>query len=496
MKNKHNLREYVRILFANGRLLLLLILIGAAIGLARAAWQQRTYLGNFELATGGFDPSGATVLPNPVEMRRLVMNPDVLKILTASGSIRPGENLEDKIRISPLVTSADRQSGVWRVTAEVPASSHQQAIEKLNEYVTNLQMSFEQRFAAEFVDMPVAECEKDIITLVALQVPPEETDENVKLPTLDELQAEARRLDVSLDSLESTIKKLNDDRDDQAEKIQSLQRELSVHRSTSRLITDEARSLPQEIVQQHPEIGALNEQWDQLNRRRNELAIQLRPAHPQLRAVDRQLQEVGERLKQAREQLRKSLEAKQKLVEDELNRMSALQMQQKQRLQELSALLEAKKRLDQPRPLPVPPKEEVPGKQAKPPRVPAKKDTKQATAPDRQPSEPPTLSEEPSQEPRRLPLHMAKPEPGKILVAGPFVSRSPVRPNTLRDTLLGATAGLVLGLMLVVVRAGADQRVHVPYHLDQLNLDVEVFGTIPEMGDESPVRISAKAAKT
>lgn len=484
LRNKQTLRETVRVLFVNGKLLGLLVLIGAAIGGLRAAMQERTYAGNVELATGGHALSEGVILPNPTQLRRLVLDPDIVAVLESDAS-KAQRFLEREIRIEPVVTDTDNRTSVWRVNAEVYAPSQQAATEKLNEYVNRLQTAFEKSLGLDIVKAarpksPAADGQPFHFVAFQPVTPPAETEPAPAAPTAD-LRERAQKLNVSLNELPEAIDATQKQLEDSQTRQQTIERDLSLLRATARLLEDGARVLPAEVFKKHPELEGLIKQYDELEQRRSQLATQLKPVHPQLRTMDRRLGELGERMKQAQQLALSDYKQQQAEVEQRLQKLLAEQMQQQQRLRDLKALLQARD-AEQPKT----PDNEL-AAETKQPASKQGSPSSKAETPGPQDEAPETLVLPPL-EPQRLVA-------GQLLVAGPYVGSEPVRPNVTRDVVLGGCIGLAFGLLWVVVRTRADQRIHAPYHLDQLDLGVEVFGSIPQLRDEAPVRLAAKPKK-
>lgn len=483
-KNKQSLREAVRVLFVNAKLLALLIIAGAAIGGLRAAWQERTFHGNVELATGGSAFAEGMILPNPTELRRLVLDPESLKVLQANEQDASPE-LQRSIHIEPVVTDADGRTGVWRVNAQVHAATRDEAAEKFHRYAELLQAAFEEKLGLKVVERPrvetIAVNTQSFFQLAAYQpdadhAPQPQPGAEPTGESAEDLERRARRLDVALDDLDVALREARSRLEQNQGQQAAKQRELSVLRSTVRLLQDGARTLPKEVFERRPELELLTKQHDELQQRRSTLETQLKPVHPRLRALDRQLSDLAARQTQVRSELLKSYQSEQAGVEDELQRLTAFEIQQRQRVRELESLQTARDaQRAQAVEAPVEPKKDADVEHAAPPQ-------------DAVASRPPEPLILPTLTPSRL-------APGTLLVAGPIVDKDPIRPNILRDTLLGALIGLVVGLACVVVRAGADQRVHTPYHLDQLELDVEFFGSIPQLDYEPPVRLTTKSTK-
>jgi hypothetical protein len=76
---------------------------------------------------------------------------------------------------------------------------------------------------------------------------------------------------------------------------------------------------------------------------------------------------------------------------------------------------------------------------------------------------------------------------GRVVISGPLLDRGPVQPRTTRNVAIGVLLGLVTYVMASFFWAASDQRIHGVEDLHELNIDINVFGSVPRTGRRSPV---------
>ncbi|MBY0586077.1 hypothetical protein K2X85_02810, partial [bacterium] len=80
---------------------------------------------------------------------------------------------------------------------------------------------------------------------------------------------------------------------------------------------------------------------------------------------------------------------------------------------------------------------------------------------------------------------------GRVVVRPGVIDLDPIRPRTARNIAIGAALGLLAYALSSMVRAGSDQRIHAVDDLESLDLDINVFGSIPKVRSGSPVKFSS-----
>lgn len=485
-------RELARVLFANARTLLLCLLIGGGLGLWKASTEQRTFRGKLDLAAGAPGPGAPFGLPDEVRLRQLVFEPQNLRLLIPGEPTGGEEVTEDELArversivVSPVLSAAGDSRSVWQVVVEVPAETPALAHARLLAYADQLQKNF--AAARYLLAMGIPSSLHETMTpllshLNASSDRPSASDdlaENIAAHSAEDeekafqkLSRKAAAIKVKLSALSSEIEASFDARrrlenqlhEWEEERLQalSIRGKLDSNPSTEWLL--------EEVGLDFSNVRELAVMLESLRRKRLLLSTEVTEANPLIRRLDRAIAATKTGLEQSLESARASFDEKAAGHASRVDVLRARIERTQARLDQLQELRD-EQMLWERRSLPA-------GR------------TQASLAAD--PSSTPStgLSErevEAEESEEVLPA-------GRLLVAGPFVDPSPVRPRTARDVVLGCIAGMSFGILLVMLRTVSDQRIHVASDMDDLDLDLEVFGSIPRIKGEQPVRWTGESS--
>lgn len=461
---RFSFRDLVYSLFANRRVLSVSIVLGALVGFVRAATQERAYFGRVELASAGRAADQTVALPDAVRLRRLVLDPKNLEALTARGDGDPGRAPPKPpvVALRPVMEDASTAATVWQLQVDVPAESRQAAVDRLRAYVDRVQNAFvESRGTADDRSNSALEPAAGVASKTASE--PEKSGSVGGGASDREAAAEPARqrpvggLESEIASLESRIAR------GELEQAEIARAIADRRRLTAELTADpRAEWLPVALEADFPDIAAVGRRRDALIERRSALASVVTASHPALRALDRSFAAARERLLAGLAEVQRvyagQIEALEGQARELEQRIAADRTQLTDLADKLAETLARENRARQGR--------------------------------DERILEILTHSAAPAGKSAGAPIVVPYLLPGKLLVAGPFVDASPVRPRQVRDAAMGAALGLALGLAWILVRSTLDQRVHVAADVDELDLDLEVFGSIPQLKSAAPVRLA------
>lgn len=464
-QGRFSFRDLVYSLFANRRVLSVSIVLGALVGFLRAATQERAYFGRVELASAGRAADQSVALPDAVRLRRLVLDPKNLEALTAWGEGDRGRSPPKPpvVALRPVMEDAPTAATVWQLQVDVPAESRQAAVERLTAFVDKVQGAFvESRGTVADRREPAAEP----AAAVALKTEgaPEKQSSSLGAARDGQAAPDPARTPSPIGGMESEVLLL-EGRIARGELEQAdIARAIAERRRVTAELTADPRAdwLPVALEADFPDIAALGRRRDSLIERRSALASVVTASHPALRALDRSFAAARERLMAGLAEVQRVYGGQIEALEGQARELEQRIAADRAQLTELAAkLAEALAREDRAR-------------QGRDERI----------------LEFLTRSAAPGSSSAGAPIAVPSLPPGKLLVAGPFVDASPVRPRQLRDAAMGAVLGLALGLAWIVVRSTLDQRVHVAADVDELDFDLEVFGSIPQLKSAAPVRLA------
>lgn len=483
---RRTLREFVRVLFAHRPLIVSLVILGGM--LAYPYGRTRTYQGNIELASAPLTV-GSDRLPTVMELRRLVLDRDVLSAVLSPREAQDRESVRDveqSLRIEPIAPAEMVGPGIWNLSLSIPAHDDETAAEQLQAYVNRIQSKFEAMATS-------AAPANDRTTSAPLNVEPvlrlvaDEAPQRLQLPMkLAEDQAkweeQVRALGLSpednlLAAIEETKKRIA------SLEEQNEIRRLEMQRASARLDALRQRipateMLPSALlVEGSPVLVRLRNTIRDMQAIRDEMA----KAGQDVSALDRQINDYARRLDNGLSGLTRA--AQERLdaarAEDDAGQRSLAEV--RQRLRELVDLRDQQVVLER--------------------RRDRQREIPQKVEPALAVNEPSIGTAPPVAGVAAMPVVtsywplIAALKPGRVLVAGPFVNADPIGPNIVRSVLFGSLLGLALASVIMLIRTIFDQRIHVQDDIDRLNLDIEVLGSIPRVKSRSPVRLLSRQAR-
>lgn len=491
---RRTLREFVRRLFAYRLLVLACATTGLAAGFLHAWKQPRTFAGFLELAAGATTSGPAAVrLPDAVQLRRMLLEPRVVRALLPEDAEGldaeepPGVvELQRKIQVVPVATAIGADRSVYRVSMEIPAADWQAARQQMRVFADRLQSEFEGAGVVRRRSLG-----KDQIAIDDAIVAVGHIDWN------DDLEARARELGTTIEHAQQRLEQLRQELSSKSAAMAELERH-SAERMAGAARLEAERSLakiPRRILEGHPQALDAATRQEDAARKLAAVAAKATPSHPSYMAAKRNLDQAKLAAEQAAVALAAQWSDEARNANDELRERQKDIDDRRAVMVKLERLLRDKT-AGEPKPKP-PSKSAEPvnnstghpsGPQANlPPR------TETPNVGPRMETVPPTtLQLTPS--PNSAHSQMPAAKPGKLLVAGPFVEQTAVRPRWLHDIGFGLLFGSIAGLLVAVVRGGADQRVRSQGDIDDLQLGIEVFGSIPQLENAAPVRIVRSAS--
>lgn len=500
---RRTLREFVRRLFAYRSLFVLAVMAGIAAGIAHAWNQSKAYSGFVEFAAGSTTSMSAGIrLPDAVQLRRLLLEPRVVRALMPGTADlldveeTPGlTDLQRAIEIQPIPNPHGAERSVVRVRIEVPAVTWQAARLQMRQYVDRLQQEFESTDVVRAVRPPVKfiAVETDILPVGYIDWG-------------DDLQERANSLGTTPANATDALRQTKAEIRTKRIVIEKAERELTSKLNQLRRIDADGpqAKIPVDVLKDSPELSEAANRYTETAVRLKALAARVTPSHPSFAAAKRQVEQAANALTQAQSKWIAKLKDEARAIDDSLANEQSKLKKIEEREAALKRLLDdkdreekraakstkqpaAKPQIDEPQK--VPPNSNFPATLAKPelPIAPNRLPVAQI------PAMTPKLQPVPA---RRLDLGRIEASngwptlrPGKLLVAGPFVDRQAVRPRWIHDVIYGSLIGIAFGLVLVTIRGGADQRVHAPGDIEDLNLGVDVLGSIPQLQGDWPVRV-------
>ena len=523
--SRRTLREVLRMLFANFWFLTIMVVIGGAAGWVFSRNQERTYLGHVKLKSSTHTGMAEARLPEEDLLYEMVFDDENLRTLLPEERPQADPALLQALKVK--LERAEEGISVWQLTAQIPAGSSQAAEAQLRRFVEKLQANFAAKYSASVVRqidrlarrvrledpqafsfLNVSATDDELLWATA-EVPVDESaTEEAKPKSSDSvtqsLEDEARKLGVSLDSLAEALETAQTKAKTRDQALRDLERQLDHQQNVLKLLMKDQlpTSLPEDFRREYPEFAIAIDQVLTLEQQRAALAARLKPAHPRLKALDRSLQQAREQLHAKLEKLVSQFESEveQLLAQAKKDRQSCAQSNE--RAKQLSVLLRRKQdlqaeqaqqhqqqqlveKLRQLAQLPLP---------ADRGPAPATKDASQQQTQDTPAgtTTPPIDAKgPPAVEPAPPTVKPAPPAPLPIgdLYFALSIDKRPLQPQTTRNMLVGSLASLALGLLLVLIRTAADQRIHLPHDMEGMEIDVEALGSIPQVKRMAPVRL-------
>lgn len=457
-KRSRPLRRVVRTFFAH-RFWLVAMVIGASLAAALVSMRQpKMFVGRMELASAANSTSSSVLLPDVVRLRQLVFNPENLAALVVT---TPGGEARDAKLISRIAKSVQLEpvsdpalgSGVWRLRVEIPAADAATAAERLDRYAQSIDEEFRLRVRLAKKDSTASQDDPAswIAPVAHTQAAAGQTDETFADPLLEVVG--------NPEDVEPLAAAIQADIDRACAELDRQSRELEALTAIVEQLDANPAAVEKELEAEQPALRALRNERDRLLEQRARLAAYLRPAHPDYQAIDRRIQSAEDALAQERAKLRELYGQKRQQVQSAVEKRTAQLEEDRKRL----AVVERPFRTE---------------KAAR--NAPANSET------------PRPLPEVPA---RALDANLASLDRpvGRVVLPSPSVDPRPIQPMTARNVLLAAMAALAVYLLFVVVRAGADSRIHSMDDLEDLDVDLYAFGSIPTRRSGMPVRLRAAA---
>jgi uncharacterized protein involved in exopolysaccharide biosynthesis len=462
---RRTLRELVRVVFAHRPLLTLCLLAGATIGGALALLEEHVYRGRLELISAAPSPFARYAYPDMVTLRRLILAPENLdqllpplageaNAISEARRTQQRNQLRETLHIDRLVSSTDAEGTVWLVEVLIPADNHLIATQRLQKYAEQLQRSFAQGTSvakrAPAGTMPWVVAKEPGPSPDATPAPPTAIAESIAA-----IRQSIASLETELAEVESTAER-------RRQALEDLQN------------APQGETLPPSIAEDFPEVKAARDRLDQLLQRRISLAARVTPAHPSLRALDRSIETEKQQLVSGLAEAERIYRLDLTTAGGELNRIEKELEGERDKLARLSQVMTEQLV-----------KESLAERQVE----------EEAIALETLPASQAEASPATNKPSAALPTPAAIPAmpamrslaPAQIVLPEPYVDASPVRPRALRDAVVGGMVGLLLGLIFLCLRSLSDQRVQGVADLQQLEL--EVFGSIPELKEGPPVQL-------
>lgn len=422
--SRRRLREFARVVFCNKLLLSVATLAGLGLGVGRACRAPLTYRGHVELASS--DGSTIPRLPDAASLRRLALAPENLATLTKDPDAESA--IPADVRLSPLLSAPGGRS-VWELTADLAAPNVEDAKSRLRAYVEQLQKQFSDQ-SQRIADARPTPLPEHVPT--ATSAPPLVRQALVLAPSREAGDALIRERG----ELRQAMVRLEIERQEKLDAIRSIEKK------------EELTILPRGVEKDFPETKT---NWDRLAKRlaeRAALTSTVTPKHPSLRANERAIEETKDLLRRQLDMIANSYRV-------DVQSLHARLEGDKKSLADLDARIDEWSKRE----------EKIQDALLKSASV----------APASAATTPVASTETPPAPGNDVLSHV-----GSVLVAGPVIDPTPLRPRPWRDGLLGALGGALVGLLFAGIRHGADQRIYLPYEVEELGLGVEVLGTIPQ----------------
>lgn len=470
-----------RTFFAHRRWLFALLAVGGGSAAVGSMTIPTTYLGRMELACSPDALPARVVLPDVVRLRQLVFDPenlsllldaDVLSDMQGASSV---ESLAEAATLEPI-SPPTAPSSVWRLRVEIPAPDRATAQRRLEQYADRINRDFRERIRLVRRGAP-AEILASPTFAEILPVRFQPTDEKGAAPTLaedpptpqsapaelDPLAELASKFGVSVEQLPAVADSIRSELERRANELAARERRIDEWVDVvNGLESGDGHGSASTAERGSPAIRSLLERREELLARRSNLAGRLRPAHPDYQAVERSIQEVETRLALERKRLADEYRARIAGEEASTKQLRNALSQDRRRLDALEEAASGRRGRDEA-------------------SAPSSFAASATVAP---PETAPPLSGK---------THLSTWEEerpiGRVVLPGASVDRRPIRPKTIRNTVVATACALLAYLAFVAVRAGSDPRVFGVDDLESLGIDLYVFGSIPASKRGVPVRL-------
>ena len=493
-RRRVTLRRTVWTLFASRLTVMVLALAGGLLALAWSLSEQRTYRGHLRVACAGEDAAHAG-RPDPVTLHRLLRDRDTAVALL--GEVRANHLptfrrwQHEQVVMTRMAEEPLGDAVLCAVTVEIPARSYAEAVARLDEYAARIEGAYREGYAATDSQplreaaparrgfgrpAPLVGSEVSAAVAGVEAVAAEDHARPISAVWQDpdgRVVRERTQADAQADADANADADADADADGSAalptfgsvaaaeQAAQRLRRTVADHREAlddlrvqSDRLEREDWVVPAATGLGHDRLSALVERHRRLERSER-LAVgtlQMTENHQELIDLRREQEQLAGEWSQARD-------ATLQRIADRIGEHRVALAQAETRLAHVGEQVELYRR--------------PPASASSTPTQPFA-----AAAGGGWPSLEPSAA---LARPEYPPPYAGRPRAEEVLIGQPFVEETAVRPRLSRNVGLGLLVGLLVALGWVLLRTGTDQRITSPADLDDLGLNVPVFGSVPEI---------------